>query len=161
MKIVPFDRCSRLPLYRLTFYKITQSYLFTNIIRLPGSPQSHWIFFIFVHQLSKMVFHCFFDLHFSIGVRLRLFSCLSATRISSFVNCLFTVLAWFSFGLSLCYRFFKIPFMTVDINPLLRIFSPEIVTSILGSWKLRGHLSFNTMVTLIHETLHCVGHSSR
>lgn len=57
------------------FSKSTQSYIFTNVMRFPVSPQLCWIFFIFVHQLSKWYSIAVLICTSLIVVRLRIFSC--------------------------------------------------------------------------------------
>lgn len=59
-----------------------------------------------------MVSHCSFNLHSRVHKRMNISSCLSATVISSSVNCLFTSFAHFSAELFFSYWFIEIVYIT-------------------------------------------------
>lgn len=141
------------------FSKSIQSYIFTNVMRLSVSPQLCWIFFIFVHQLSKWYSIAILICPFLIVVRLRIFSCVyQPLYLFLWVAYLLPLPSFLLVSLCLTGFFFKDLFydcddMIVDINTLLQIFLPDSYPFVVSG--VRGPLSFNFMVTLIYETL-CV-----
>lgn len=123
VRILSFDKCSRVPCIGRLFTKSIQSYIFANIMSLPVSLL--WLSFSYISWV-KMVFPLLSDLHFSeSGGAKKLFIHLLASCTSSFVNCLLTTIAWFSLS-SLCLiGSFKDLFYDCEYEYSLQLFSPR------------------------------------
>lgn len=162
MKILPFHSCYRFPSVQICiFSKSIQSFIFTNVMRLPVPPQFCWIFSIFVHQLSKWYSIAVLICTSWVVVRLKIFSCvyqslyllLWVAYLPPLPNFLLVSLCLTNFFLKIS---FTIEMIWLWILKLCCKYFSQIVTYPLVVSGVRGHLSFDFIVTLIYEALNCV-----
>lgn len=160
-KIYLFIDAPDCPLYKYIFYKVILlltlwdfqfPHSFTESFHFCTSVEQKWYSIAVLICTSLIV------------VMLRIFSCFYQPLVYLLLWIAY-VPPWPNFLLgSLCLTgFLKDLFYDCDYVMWILIlcckYFSQIITYLFGGSGVRGHLSFNFMVTLIYETLHCVRHS--